>query len=142
MARAKRSGMDEAEYLDRYGLVLTDAKKARLHAEMCQTAADLVEQMSIATLVGNAYHSGSWTPKDMRDGVVCLLRGMAVEARDGRSDGFLSPPDGILGGTVNLAGRPAGMCLSPFRRNVKASMFRLWTRQPALANDASADTEL
>lgn len=84
MARAKRNGMDEAEYLDRYGLVLTDAKTAQLHAEMCQTAADLVESMPIATLVGNAYHSGNWTPKDMRDGVVRLLRGMAVEARKGK----------------------------------------------------------
>lgn len=84
VARAKCNGVDEAEYLDRYGLVLTDAKKAQLHAEMCRKAAELIKQMSIAALVGNAYHSGNWTPADMRDGIVRLLRGMEVEARKGK----------------------------------------------------------
>lgn len=82
--RAKRNGVDEAEYLDKHGLVLTDAKKAQLHEEMLLKAAARIEQMTPAALIGGAYHSGSWTAEDVRQGVLKLLRGMAADARTGK----------------------------------------------------------
>lgn len=84
MRRARVNGVDEAEYLYRYGLVLTDQIRAQLHAEMCDEVVSLISRMSVAALVGAKYHGGNWTPEDLRQGVIALVNGMKVEAMKGR----------------------------------------------------------
>lgn len=84
MRRARANGVDEAEYLYRYGLVLTDRTRAQLHAEMCDEVVSLISRMSVADLVGAKYHGGNWAPEDLRRGVIALVNGMKVEAMKGR----------------------------------------------------------
>lgn len=71
--RAQNQGRDLAEYLHAHGLLATPSWTARVQAEAAQEIASAVAGASLGRILGSKYISGSWSPEDIRQGIVALI---------------------------------------------------------------------